>query len=84
MPLSGKMLCIASLLIKKRLKMKNMSFLHALFIIAHRATLFTRLDESIQVFSYLSEEQKFQTILSDGNNVKQCASVHVGSVRDNF
>ena len=41
---------------------------------AQRATLFTRLEESIQGFSYISEEQKFKTILSDGNNVKQCAS----------
>ena len=36
---------------------------------AQRATLFTRLEESIQGFSYISEEQKFKTILSDGNNV---------------
>ena len=41
---------------------------------AQRATLFTSLEESIQGFSYISEEQKFKTILSDGNNVKQCAS----------
>ena len=41
---------------------------------AQRAILFTRLEESIQGFSYLSEEQKFKTILSDGNNVKQCES----------
>ena len=41
---------------------------------AQRATLFARLEESIQGFSYISEEQKFKTILSDGNNVRQCAS----------
>ena len=41
---------------------------------AQRATLFTRLEESIQGLSYISEEQKFKTILSDGNDVKQCAS----------
>ena len=40
---------------------------------AQRSTLFTRLEESVQGFSYISEEQKFKTILSDGNNVKQCA-----------
>ena len=41
---------------------------------AQRATLFTILEESIQECSYISEEQKFKTTLSDGNNVKQCAS----------
>ena len=38
---------------------------------AQRATQFTRLEESIQGF-YISEEQKFKTILSDGNNVRMC------------
>ena len=41
--------------------------------ITQRATLFTRLEESIQEVSY-SEEQEFKMILSDRNNVKQYAS----------
>ena len=47
---------------------------HSHLIYIHTATLFTRLEESIQGFSYISEEQKFKAILSDGYNVKQCAS----------
>ena len=43
---------------------------------AQRATLFPKLEESlIQGGYYLSEEEKFKIILSDGNNIKQCASL---------
>ena len=59
--------------IAKMLKTKNLSFTCP-FYNAQSATTFTRLEESIQGFPYLLEDQKFKVILNDGNNIKQCAS----------
>ena len=55
------------------LKTKNLIFTCP-FYNAQSATTFTRLEESIQGFPYLPEDQKFKVILNDGNNIKQCAS----------